>query len=351
MNLSVVIPCLNEEKTIKKSVLSAQSSLKKLKLSNYEIIVADNGSVDKSLEILQKLKFVKVINVPIRGYGAALHWGILKSKYEYVLFADGDLSYNFNETKKFLKVLEKQQADLILGSRFKGKINKDAMPFLNRYLGTPVLTFLINFLYKINTTDSNSGMRLINKKFYKKLKMKNSGMEWASELLIRSAKNDGRYIEVPIRFYKDKRGRRPHLIPWSDGWRHLKAIVLLKPNTLLLPVFIFGVISFYLVKFDTKDSFFLVILTIAMFFSFIAVKVLDYAINESSSWLVRLIQKSPISILAIFMTGLWFVVLFIAPYRGTLTNIIGSFIVIFDMWVFLVETIKTHLVNRLPDKL
>ncbi len=191
MNFSIVIPCLNEAETIEKAVFVALQSAKKHKKSKFEIIVADNGSTDGTLEKLSKIKNIKIINVPVRGYGAALHWGILSAKYPYILYADADLSYDFKELPKFLSA-SKLDYDLILGSRLKGNMQKGAMPFLNRYLGTPILTFLIKLLYGIKTSDCNSGMRMIKKSFYQNLQMKNSGMEWASELLIRTAIFNGK---------------------------------------------------------------------------------------------------------------------------------------------------------------
>src|SRR5438270_163147 len=134
MILSIVIPCLNEKDTIEKAISKAAKSAKKSKLGKFEILIADNGSSDGSQKIVQKNKRVKLISVPIRGYGAALHWGILRSKGDYVFFADADLSYDFEELKKFIRFIDLKK-DLVLGSRFKGKIQKGAMPLLNRYLG------------------------------------------------------------------------------------------------------------------------------------------------------------------------------------------------------------------------
>jgi glycosyltransferase involved in cell wall biosynthesis len=223
----MVIPCLNEVNTIEKAVSQAQNALKLIGITSAEIIVVDNGSIDGSVEKVIKQDIARVIRMPTRGYGAALRRGIMKAKSQYVFFADADLSYDFLEIKKFIPLVQKNY-DLILGSRFKGRITKGAMPFLNRYLGTPLLTFLIKIMYGIKTSDCNSGMRMIKKDFYKKLNMRNSGMEWASELLIKTAMAGGKYAEVPINFYKDKRGSEPHLLRWTDGLRHLRTIILIK---------------------------------------------------------------------------------------------------------------------------
>jgi len=135
------------------------------KLCNrFEVIVADNGSTDGTLKILKAIKNIRVINVPVKGYGAALHWGIMRARGKYIIFADADLSYPFSNIEKFKSKIG-GNPDLVLGSRFKGKIATGGMPFLHRYLGTPLLTFLIRLIYKIPTTDCNSGMRMVKKKF------------------------------------------------------------------------------------------------------------------------------------------------------------------------------------------
>ena len=351
MDLSIVIPCLNEKRTIKRAIAEAYKYLKKEKIKSFEIIVADNGSNDGSQKEVLKSRVAKIVNVPVRGYGAALHYGILKAKGKFVLFADADLSYSFSEIKKF-KTFLNQKVDLVLGSRIKGNIKKGAMPFLNRYLGTPVLTYLIRLIYKIKTTDTNSGMRMIRKSFYRKLKMKNSGMEWASELLIKTSFNNGVYREVPINFAKDKRRRSPHLIPWADGWRHLKAIVLLKPNTLLVPIILFLTISVTFLNSYTEFSRFSFLTMFALSLSFLAVKILHMAINNEKNFLVSVLQKTPIVMIAILTTIAWFIFLVTFPSSlGNFKSLISGVITIFDMWVFLIETIKTHLINRLPDKL
>ena len=141
-------------------ILDARKNGKKYFNNIFEILVADNGSTDGTIEILKKIKNIKVVNVPVGGYGAALHWGIMKSSGDYVLYADADLSYPFANIIKFKDKID-SNPDLILGSRIKGNIEKGAMPFLHRYLGTPVLTFLIRVFYRIPTTDTNSGMRMV----------------------------------------------------------------------------------------------------------------------------------------------------------------------------------------------
>jgi len=283
--LSFVIPCLNEEKTIERAVLAASQAGRKNIPGRFEVIVADNGSTDGSVKKVKKQKIARLVHVPVRGYGAALHWGILKAKGEYVLYADADLSYDFGEARKFVKLLDKD-FDLILGSRIKGKIDDEAMPFLNRYLGTPFLTFLIRLIYGVKTSDCNSGMRMVKKSFYKTLHMRNSGMEWASELLLKTALRKGRYTEVPINFHKDQRGRPPHLLRWADGWRHFKAIALLKPNFLAVFLAVFLALAVFSLPKSFGVAFFFGLLAGTLLLSLSALKMLQFAIEGTASRLI-----------------------------------------------------------------
>lgn len=347
--ISVVIPCLNEKRTIERAVEDAKKHCNNFFPKDWEVIVADNGSTDGTLEILQKIKEITIINVPIRGYGAALHWGIMKSKGKYAIFADADLSYPFSNLKRFKSVLN-NNSDLILGSRLRGSIQKGAMPLLNRYFGTPFLTLLIRLIYGIPTSDCNSGMRLVKKSFYKKLNMRNSGMEWASELLLKTALKGGNYSEVPIRFEKDKRGKSPHLSRWSDGWRHLKAILLLKPVTLIFLMIVFLLLAFLAYPYSFGFASLFILLFVVLFFSLLALKFLAYAIEREHNRLSKVLDSSmlvPFTLLLFFCTGL---IIFFLPDEHLGTKILlASINSIILIWVFLIETIKTHLVNRLPD--
>jgi len=347
--VTIVIPCLNERQTIVRAVQKAQRSARGIFGEAFEIIVADNNSTDGSIELVKKIPAVRIIHVDIRGYGATLHNGILAAKYPYVFFADADLSYDFGQLSKFLPFMN-DGYDLILGSRFKHKMSSGAMPFLNRYVGTPVLTLLIRLIYGIKTSDCNSGMRAIKRSFYKKLPMRNSGMEWASELLIRTVLAGGRYAEVPITFQKDRRGKRTHLRRWEDGWRHLKVIILLKP--ILLLYFAFFFMGLTAVSFWNFPSLSPPMFLIAQFFIFtyLAAKYLDTAITGVENHVTRFLYRLPLVLVALVVTTLGVVQLFLLPIQYTHIKYILLFqAILFDLWLFFIETIKTHLIYSLSS--
>lgn len=347
--MTLLIPCLNERETILESINDAKKQGHKYFPGRVEIVVADNGSTDGTLEILKKIKGIRIIHVPVKGYGAALHWGIMNAKSAYILFADADLSYPFSNIGKF-KAKIKQDPDLVLGSRFKGRIKKGAMPFLHRYFGTPLLTFLIRLIYGIPTTDCNSGMRMLKKSFYKKLNMRNSGMEWASELLLKTAIDGGKYIEVPIIYQKDRRSGKPNLSTWADGWRHVKSIFLIKPQSLLpfLVLFLIGAISFYNISFALTFMFLdlMVVLTLSLLTVALLGAVIDKKPNYISVFLTRFLLVPFVIVLSLIICVL--ILLIPDLHLGTKLFLVSILGIIF-MWLFLIETIKTHLVNRLPD--
>lgn len=206
--------------------------MEQLSLSYGEIIVADNGSIDGSLDICAAEQII-VVKVATKGYGAALDAGIRAAKGEWIIFADADDSYDFSTIASFIPLLQ-QGNELVVGNRFGGNIQKGAMPFLHRYLGTPVISFLGRRSFHVPLTDFNCGMRAIHKAAYEKLGMKSKGMEFASEMIAKAGLNQLKIAEVPVDLYKDGRGRRPHLRTWRDGWKHLRLILLLSPKLLLL---------------------------------------------------------------------------------------------------------------------
>lgn len=349
--LAIVIPCLNERATIKAVLDQATHyAAKLLSPKDFELIVADNGSTDGTLEILKRYKGIRLVKVPIRGYGAALHWGILDSSAKYVIFADADLSYPFSNLKLFLRKLV-LDPDMVLGSRLKGQIEPKAMPFLNRYFGTPLLTILIRFLYHIPTSDCNSGMRLIRREFYKSLNMRNSGMEWASELLLKTALKNGKYFEVPILFKKDKRNKPPHMSRWTDGWRHLKAIMLLKPISIIYLTELMGLLA--IVTFGLGLSFAITSLFILLFvvlaFSFLALMFLSFAINGKHNQVSLILNSNRlVSWVIMASISLGGIILALPESRLGTKLILVAILAVLFMWTFLVETIKTHMINPLP---
>lgn len=226
--VSFVIPCLNEEKTLAQAIKLCQSAIEKLG-SICEIVVADNGSTDNSIQIAETLG-ARVVNVCNKGYGNALIGGIKASLGKYVVMGDADATYNFNEAVEFIHSLRNNEADLVIGSRLKGDIEDGAMPFLHRYLGTPVLTFLIRNFFAIPISDCNCGMRAFTREAFDRLNMISGGMEFASEMLIKAGIIGIRVKEINCSLSKDTRGRAPHLKTWRDGWRHLKFILAFAPK-------------------------------------------------------------------------------------------------------------------------
>lgn len=232
IGVSFVIPCLNEERTLER-VLQKINRLRAVELKDRpcEIVVADNGSVDRSPSIATACG-ARVELCSQKGYGAALKCGILSALQPIVIFADADDTYDFGESPKLIAEIEKGY-DLVLGTRLKGAIQKNAMPLLHRYLGTPALTALINVLYGSPTTritDCNSGFRCFSRDAFLKWGISSDGMEFASEMLVKAMLSDAKISEVPITLHADIRDRAPHLKTWRDGMRHLMQILLEAPK-------------------------------------------------------------------------------------------------------------------------
>lgn len=231
LELSIVIPCLDEAETLAFCVEKALGALSRLGIAG-EVVVADNGSTDDSRGIAERLG-ARVVPVAQRGYGAALAEGFRRARGRFLIMGDADDSYDFSEIDGFVREL-RQGADLVMGTRLRGAIDPGAMPFLHRYLGTPVLTKLINVCFRTRISDCNCGMRGLRKDAFLKLDLRSTGMEFASEMVLKAALCGIRIVEIPIRFHKDRRSRPPHLRTWRDGWRHLRFILLFAPNYLFL---------------------------------------------------------------------------------------------------------------------
>lgn len=233
IELSIVIPALNEEKTIGICIKQAFQAMKKLGIDG-EVIVADNGSRDQTKKIAEKLE-ARVVSIPRQGYGTACLGGFRAARGKFIIMGDADDSYHFSEIGAFYDKL-KEGYDLVMGNRFRGKIEQGAMPLLHRYLGTPILTAIMNLFFKTGIGDTNCGMRGLTKKSLGKMRLKNGGMEFATEMIVKASLVGLKIAEVPCNLYQDKRNRKPHLNTWLDGWRHLRFMLLFTPTwTFLVP--------------------------------------------------------------------------------------------------------------------
>ncbi len=223
--ISIVIPCLNEERTLGICLKKASETLTKNNISG-EIIVSDNGSDDNSIEIAKNFDNVKVVHCSQKGYGNALICGIKNACGKYVLMGDADNTYDFNEISNFLKAAQSDEhISMVMGSRFRGGIEKGAMPFLHKYIGNPFLTIITDILFFTNLTDSQCGMRLFKREDFEKINFTSTGMEFATEIIIEFLLNKFKIVEIPIKLYKDIPDRKPHLRTFRDGFRILKFIL------------------------------------------------------------------------------------------------------------------------------
>ena len=231
LEVSVVIPCLNEVNSLAFCIDKAMEAFRKAGLRG-EVVVADNGSTDGSIE-LAEAHGARVTRVAVRGYGAALKAGVAASRGVFIVMGDADDSYDFGEVPHFVDKL-RQGFDLVLGNRFRGGIRPGAMPVLHQYFGNPGLTWLLNFFFRANVGDSYCGMRGFTRAVYDRLDLRSSGMEFALEFIIKASQIGARISEIPIILWPDKRGRRPHLRSFRDGWRSLRFMLLYAPNWLFL---------------------------------------------------------------------------------------------------------------------
>jgi len=229
--VSVVIPCLDEAETIGRVVDAALVAFGAAGVAG-EVIVADNGSTDGSQE-LAETHGARVVHETVKGYGSALRRGCDDAAGMFIVIGDADESYDFSQIGPFLDELS-GGADLVMGTRTRGTIMPGAMPWKNRYIGNPLSTGLLNRLFRADVSDVHCGMRAFTKDAYRSMDLHTTGMEFASEMVIRAAMAGMTITEVPIRFLPDGRARQPHLRAWRDGWRHLKTILLFSPSALFL---------------------------------------------------------------------------------------------------------------------
>ncbi len=231
LTVTVILPCLDEAKTIEHCVTEALSGLDAAGREG-EVLVVDNGSNDGSRELAEAAG-ARVVREARRGYGSALSRGVREAKGEIVVFSDADGSYVFDNLAPLLDGVD-AGADLMMGTRLKGTVEAGAMPWSHRHIGTPVLTFLVNLLFRTKISDINCGQRAFLTSSARKLDLRATGMEFASENIIKSALAGFEIREVPIVLRKDLRDRAPHLRTWRDGWRHLRFILLFAPNMVLI---------------------------------------------------------------------------------------------------------------------
>jgi glycosyltransferase involved in cell wall biosynthesis len=231
VELSVVMPCLNEARTVGTCVQKAQESLRRLGITG-EVVVADNGSTDGSQAIAEGLG-ARVVSVPERGYGSALRAGIGAARGRWVIMGDADDSYDFADLEPFVARL-REGCDLVNGNRFKGGIRPGAMPWLHRRLGNPVLSFVGRRLYGTACGDIYCGLRGFDRQKVIDLDIRSSGMEYAIEMLVKATMQELQVTEVPTTLSPDARDREPHLQTWRDGWRSIRLLLLYSPKWLFL---------------------------------------------------------------------------------------------------------------------
>ncbi len=231
VDVSVVIPCLNEENSVGICVSKAMDAFRLAGLRG-EVVVADNGSTDGSVEIAEKLG-ARVVRVEARGYGSALRAGIAAARGAFIVMGDADDSYDFSEVPRFVDKW-RQGNDVVMGNRFRGEIKPGAMPWHHKYLGNPALSSVLNLFFHAGIGDSHCGMRGFTRAVYERMDLRSTGMEFASEFVIKAAQLGAKMAEIPVTLWPDKRGRPPHLRSFRDGWRHLRFMLLYAPNWLFV---------------------------------------------------------------------------------------------------------------------
>lgn len=268
ISLSIVMPCLNEEKTIGICVDKALDSIKRMGIKG-EVVVSDNGSTDNSVHIAQS-HGARVVHQPLKGYGYSLMKGITEAAGKYVIMGDADDSYDFSDIEGFVRKLN-EGYDLVMGSRLKGSIKPEAMSLSHR-LGNPVMTLILNVMYRTGISDVNCGMRGFTKEAFNKLDLKCGGMEFASEFVVKATKEKIKITEIPITLYPDGRDRPPHLRTIHDGWRHLRFLLI------YCPMFLYFVPGLTMITLGST------VLILGMFSSFkIGAMVFDFHVNFFAS--------------------------------------------------------------------
>ena len=225
------MPCLNEAETLATCIRKAQACIDRLGLVA-EVLIADNGSTDGSQHIAEE-EGARVVSVPVRGYGAALYHGALEARGRHIIMGDADDSYDFSKLDAFVEKL-REGADLVMGNRFLGGVQAGAMPWKNRLIGNPVLSAMGRLFFHSPAGDFHCGLRGFSRDAFDRMGMQTTGMEFASEMVIKATLLGMRIVEVPTTLDKDGRNRPPHLRPWRDGWRHVRFMLLYSARWLFL---------------------------------------------------------------------------------------------------------------------
>ena len=228
-SVSAVMPCLNEERTLALCIGKAQASFRSMGIEG-EVVVADNGSRDRSVEIARSLGAV-VVHEERPGYGAALQRGIRESRGDIIVMADADDSYDWSAIAPFVHKI-REGYDLVMGNRFKGGIQRGAMPWLHRYVGNPVLSAIARLAFRVPIGDFHCGMRAFTREAFERMRPQTTGMEFATEMIANAAYQGLKTCEIPTTLHPDKRDRAPHLRSFRDGWRHLRFILSYAPDYL-----------------------------------------------------------------------------------------------------------------------
>jgi glycosyltransferase involved in cell wall biosynthesis len=234
IDLTIVMPCLNEAETLANCIQKARFGIERAGVSG-EVLVADNGSTDGSVAIAEKAG-ARVVHVKSKGYGSALRGGIEAAHGRWVIMGDADDSYDFSQIEGFVEKF-REGYDLVMGCRLPaggGTIAPGAMPWKNRWIGNPTLSFIGRLFFHCPARDFHCGLRGFTADGYRKMELKTTGMEFASEMVIKSTLKSLRIAEVPITLHPDGRSRPPHLKPWRDGWRHLRFMLLFSPRWLFI---------------------------------------------------------------------------------------------------------------------
>lgn len=248
LELTIVMPCLNEAETLAVCIEKALGGLAAAGVRG-EVLIADNGSTDGSIEIARRLG-ARVEHVKAKGYGNALRGGFEAARGKWILMGDSDDSYDFSSIKPFVEKL-RQGYDLVMGCRLPsggGSIMPGAMPWKNRWLGNPVLSFLGRLFFKTPIHDFHCGMRAFSRDAYRRMDLQTTGMEFASEMVMKATLKGLKVTEVPITLHPDGRSRPPHLKPWRDGWRHLRFMLVYSPKWLFFVpgLFLFAIGAVFL---------------------------------------------------------------------------------------------------------